>query len=417
MLKTGFKVGGNYLKYYTDKALNNNPSKEQLNEANANDIYKALSHLKGSALKAAQMISMDHNLLPPAFAEKFREAQYKAPPLSYPLVRRTFVRSIGKRPEDIFETFSKEAVNAASIGQVHKGTIRDQVFAVKVQYPGVADSVEQDLNMALPLAARLMQVKVSDLKKYTEEVKERMIEETDYDLELKRSMDLTEQCAQVPGLLFPKYYPEYSGNRVITMDWIDGIHLSEWIETNPSQESRNQIGQALWDFYHYQIHTLKKLHADPHPGNFLVTPGNELAVLDFGCVKEIPEGFYNLFVQLLDASIFENPTRLIDLYHQLDFISDNDGDADMQYFMKILNEAIGLLIRPFQSDQFDFAGDEFFDSIYGMADQLMKDPTLRKGNAARGPQHAIYINRTYFGLYSLLHQLGAKVNTGMVVLV
>ena len=232
-VSTGVKVGGNYLKHYAKKALLQEVSQDKLDEKNASDIYDALSELKGSALKAAQMLSMDQGVLPKAFADKFQMAQYSAPPLSYPLVVRTFEKHLGKKPTELFDTFSKYAINAASIGQVHQATLNGKKLAVKVQYPGVADSVTNDLRIAKPLAARIMNVKVQDLEPYIKEVESKLIEETDYDLELSKSMEISQLCKNLSNLIFPKYYPEYSSKRIISMDWIDGVHLDEWLNTNP----------------------------------------------------------------------------------------------------------------------------------------------------------------------------------------
>ena len=131
-VSTGAKVGGNYLKHYTRKLVDKNATREQLDEDNAADIYNSLSELKGSALKVAQMLAMDKNLLPTAYQDRFAMGQYSAPPLSYPLVVQTFRKSFGKSPNDIFDSFTKNAVNAASIGQVHKATQQDKTFAVKI---------------------------------------------------------------------------------------------------------------------------------------------------------------------------------------------------------------------------------------------------------------------------------------------
>src|SRR5690606_1687839 len=161
----------------------------------------------------------------------------------------TFRKQLGKTPDQIYDTFSKNAVNAASIGQVHKATLNGKTLAVKVQYPGVADSVSSDLRLARPIALSLMNIKAKDVEKYHEEVEARLLEETDYELELKRSIEITEKCSGLKNLKFPKYYPELSTPRIITMDWLEGEHLMEWVKTNPSQEARNKIGQALWDFY------------------------------------------------------------------------------------------------------------------------------------------------------------------------
>ena len=406
---TGIKVGGNYLKYFAKKVFTGSDDKDQLDEENADDIYSLLSTLKGSALKAAQMLSMDQNLLPGAYARKFQMAQYSAPPLSYPLVVRTFQKYFDQSPTEMFEDFSKHAINAASIGQVHKAKIGDQLYAIKVQYPGVADSIHSDLQMAKPLAARIMQVPAKDLDHYMEELEEKLTEETDYNLELKRSQEISEACAHLPGLVFPKYYPVLSCERVLTMEWIDATHLSEWIKTNPSQKERNKIGQYLWDFYQFQIHEFKRVHADPHPGNFLINDAGELCIIDFGCVKDIPLDFYEKYIQLFainDNDTFEDKERL---FSELEFFFDNDTSELKEMLMERFVEMITLMSRPFRHEHFDFSDHSYFESIYELAETLQADKELKRANTARGSKHFIYLNRTYFGLYGLLHELGAKV--------
>ena len=119
LVKTGVKVGGNYLKYYSKKAINSDISRDELDENNATDIYDGLKSLKGSALKVAQMLSMEKNLLPNAYVERFSLAQFSVPPLSAPLVRKTFKKYNGEYPEQLFDEFATQSINAASIGQVH----------------------------------------------------------------------------------------------------------------------------------------------------------------------------------------------------------------------------------------------------------------------------------------------------------
>ena len=158
-VKTGAKVGGNYLKHYSRKLVDKNTTTEQLDADNAEDIYSSLSELKGSALKVAQMLAMDKNMLPTAYQDKFAMGQYSAPPLSYPLVVQTFRKYLKKAPTDLFNTFTKNAVNAASIGQVHKAELEGKSYAVKIQYPGVAESVKSDLKLVKPIALRPFQFK------------------------------------------------------------------------------------------------------------------------------------------------------------------------------------------------------------------------------------------------------------------
>lgn len=410
-VRTGAKVGGNYVKYYTRRALNQQTSRETLHEDNAQDIYNELSELKGSALKVLQMMSMDKNMLPTAYTDRFAMAQYSAPPLSYPLVVKTFQNYFGKGPTELYDTFTRQAKNAASIGQVHQATLNGKKLAVKIQYPGVANSISSDLKIVKPFAIRLFNINERDLDHYLQEVEGKLIEETEYDLEVRRGIEISEQCGDIENINFPTYYPEMSSDRIITMDWLDGQHMKEFIATNPSQEVRNSIGQALWDFYNKQVHYLKQVHADPHPGNFLLRDNGTLGVIDFGCVKEIPDTFYEQYFSLIRQDILLKPDELDATFYALGFINDDDSDAEKKVFKSIFVEMIQLLGRPFHYDEFDFADDDYFKQIFALSERVSQTEEVRRSRTARGPRDALYINRTYFGLYNLLNALGAKVIT------
>jgi predicted unusual protein kinase regulating ubiquinone biosynthesis (AarF/ABC1/UbiB family) len=410
-VKTGFKVGGNYIKHYTKRMFDTDITKEDLHEDNAHDIYESLSELKGSALKVAQMMSMDKNLLPRAYSEKFTMAQYSAPPLSGPLVIKTFQRYFGKTPQDLFDTFTLDAANAASIGQVHEATLLGKRLAVKVQYPGVATSVSSDLKMVKPFAIRLLNLNEKDVEKYMQEVESKLLEETDYNLELKRSVEISRACAHIPDIYFANYYPQYSCERILTMDWLEGKHLAEFLQTNPSQEVRNKIGQALWDFYHYQIHTLRTVHADPHPGNFLMRPDGTMGIIDFGCVKEIPEDYYENYFALINPHILKDEANMLRLFYALEFLSPADTPAQVAFFSDMFKTMIVLLGKPFHTATFDFGNEAYFASVFEYGEKMSKYKELRESKSARGSRHALYINRTYYGLYSLLHELKANITT------
>ncbi len=411
-ITTGAKIGGNYLKHYGKKLVNPQLTKDQLHEDNATDIYQSLSQLKGSALKVAQMLSMDKNLLPTAYQNQFAMAQYSAPPLSYPLVVRTFERSFRKRPNEIFDTFGQSAKNAASMGQVHQASLHGKKLAVKIQYPGVGDSIKSDLAMVKPIALRMFKLNPAEYDEYIQEVQTRMLEEADYSLELERSMDLSVKCGTIENLVFPVYYPKLSSEKILTMDWLEGKPLGEFLKTEElTKAEANSIGQAMWDFYHFQIHQLKELHADPHPGNFIITKDKKLGIIDFGCVKVIPADFYPQYFQLLEKDILTNESKLEKAFSDLRFIFDDDSAAERKFFIGIFSELVALLGRPFRTAAFDFDNKEYFESIYQFGERLTGMKELRDSKKARGVKHAIYINRTYFGLYNLLHDIKAKVNT------
>jgi predicted unusual protein kinase regulating ubiquinone biosynthesis (AarF/ABC1/UbiB family) len=410
-LKTGTLIGGNYLKHYAKKMVNPDTPKEELHEDNAGDIYQSLSKLKGSALKVAQMMSMDRSVLPRAYSEKFQMSQYSVPPLSGPLVIKTFQKSFGKSPSEIFDTFDLKASNAASIGQVHEAWKGGKRLAVKIQYPGVAESISSDLKLVKPFAVKLMGLNEADVNRYMGEVEGKLLEETDYELEVKRSRDISQACSNIPGLIFPKYYPEWSSKRIISMDWLPGLHLKEFLETKPDQEVKNRIGQALWDFYEFQIHELRQIHADPHPGNFLMQPDGKLGIIDFGCVKEIPESYYFHYFSLINPANIADAEKTRRLFYALEFLYPSDRQKEIDFFTPLFTKMIDILGTPFRTETFDFGNDEYFDEIYRFAENLGQMKELKESKVARGSKDGLYINRTYFGLYSLLNQLKANIQT------
>jgi predicted unusual protein kinase regulating ubiquinone biosynthesis (AarF/ABC1/UbiB family) len=408
-IATGAKIGTNYLKHYSRKLVDPSANRAVLHEDNARDIYNSLSELKGSALKVAQMLSMDKNLLPQAYQQKFAMAQYSAPPLSYPLVVKIFQQHFRKGPDQLFDSFTHKAVNAASMGQVHQATLNGKKLAVKIQYPGIGDSVRSDLAMVKPIALSMFNLNPADYNEFIGEVELRMLEETDYTLELKRSMELSSQCRHLKNVLFPTYYPAYSSSKVLTMDWLEGMPLGEMLKKSVAKNAGQKLGQALWDFYHFQMHTLRAVHADPHPGNFIITEDYQLGIIDFGCVKVIPEDFYNLYFRLLDGSLLTTKKEMEEVFYRLHFIYPDDSIKDKTFFRNLFEQLVELLSRPFRNETFDFADDEYFDTLYTFGEQLSNLKELRESKRARGVRDALYINRTYFGLYNILHDLKANV--------
>ena len=409
LVQTGAKVGVNYLKYYGEKMVNPELNKDKLNENNAEDIYDGLKSLKGSALKVAQMLSMDKSFLPQAFVEKFSLSQFSVPPLSAPLVLKTFKTNFGKSPYDIFDEFNANSINAASIGQVHKAVNNGKKLAVKIQYPGVANSISSDLALVKPIAIRMFNLQGKDSDKYFKEVEDKLIEETNYLLELNQSQEVVKACKKIENLVFPEYYPEFSSERIITMDWMTGKHLSEFTAVNTNQEVANKIGQALWDFYMYQIHILKKVHADPHPGNFLVNDENQLVALDFGCMKQIPNEFYIPYFELIDKKVINNPKLFSDKLFELEILRSDDSKDEVTYFTDMFYDLLSLFTQPFQEENFDFSDPDFFGNIAKLGERFAKDTNLRKMNGNRGSKHFIYMNRTFFGLYNLMFDLKATI--------
>lgn len=412
LVSTGVKIGGNYFRYYGEKLIRGEENKDKLNANNAKDIYDGLKELKGSALKVAQMLSMEKNLMPKAYVEQFSLAQFSVPPLSGALVKKTIRKYLGADPEALFDTFSMQSENAASIGQVHRATKEGKALAVKIQYPGVANSIRSDLAIVKPIALKMFNLKGKDTDRYFEEVENKLLEETDYLQELQSSQMISEAAQVLPNLTFPKYYPKWTTSKILTMDWMEGVHLSEYVKREKlNQKERNLLGQTLWDFYMFQIHGLRKVQADPHPGNFMVSEQGELIAIDFGCIKEIPEDFYIPYFELSKKENIEDQESFVKLLTDLEILLDTDTEEETTYFLALFQKMMRLFTKPFHDQHFDFSDAVFWDAISNLSKDFTEDSQLRQMNGNRGSKHFIYINRTFFGLYHLLHDLEAQIET------
>lgn len=405
-LKTGAKVGANYMKYYGEKMVNNEKAQEHLDEANAKDIYDGLKSLKGSALKVAQMLSMEEKMLPQAYVEQFSLAQFSVPPLSAALVYKTFKNYFGKSPDELYDEFNPNSVFAASIGQVHEAQYKGEKLAVKIQYPGVAESIKSDLALVLPFAKRMFNIDPKKAKKYIDEVTNKLLEETDYKLELKQSKEMAKACKDIKNLKFPKYYKKLSNERIISMSWMEGMHLSEFNKKDVSQEDKNKIGQALWDFYMYQMFILRKVHADPHPGNFLVSESSELIALDFGCVKEIPLDFHEAYFSLMEKEKLDNPAFFRKQLVKLEILKKTDNSEQIETISNVFHKMISFFTEPFEHETYDFSKAQYFERLSQLIGEFTGSLNREDFEDNRGSEHFLYFNRTFMGLYNLMHTIG-----------
>jgi predicted unusual protein kinase regulating ubiquinone biosynthesis (AarF/ABC1/UbiB family) len=403
--KTGLKVGVNYAKHYLNSLRKDNRSElSALHTNTAKDIFKEFSTLRGTALKIAQSMSIDQGLLPDEFTEVMAQAQYSAPPINRSLVRSIFKRELGNYPESIFAEFDTQAIAAASIGQVHRTVLKDGTkAAVKIQYPGVRDTISSDLSLARALFRRLIS-NDENLDEYIDEVRETLLEETDYIHEGK-AIDRFHARFTDDFVVTPQWIPEFSTGRVLCMTFVEGKHLSEFLESNPSQEEKNHYGQLLWDFFHKQIENPEEIHADTHPGNFLLTPDNKLGVIDFGCVKTFPEEFFNAYLELLPTHLARDESKIIELYKRLGVLKADPDESkkEKEIYEFCLNYGTTFAM-PYTDDTFDFGNPEYRELLRAFT----KNAPFT--NEARGSKHFIYSTRVHLGLYHLLMKLGAEIN-------
>lgn len=406
--KTGLKLGTNYAKRYLKKSVGKSESKDdtrKFHSDNARQVFSEFTKLRGTALKIAQSLSMDQGMLPEEFADVMSAAQYSVPPINKALARSIIKKELGDYPEKVFKSFSSEAIAAASIGQVHKATLKNgEEVAVKIQYPNVRNTIESDLSLARTLLKRFIK-KGADLDEYFDEVKETLLEETDYQQEGEYINHFHERFSD-GKYVTPTWIEGLSTQKVLTMSFIKGRHLKEFLEENPSQDERNHFGQLLWDFFHDQVEQRNFIHADTHPGNFIFKEDGKLGVIDFGCVKKFPESFTRKYMQLLPTHLNQDEDDIRKLYIDLGIIkSDPDDPEKEEDFFRFCKNYGNTFAKPYRASEFDFGNPDFKKKINSFA----KQPPIM--NEPRGNKNFIYSTKVHLGLYSLLMKLEATVDT------
>lgn len=404
--KTGLKVGASYAGQHLKDILNGKTdveARKSLNKKNAERMFKDFSRLRGTALKLAQTMSLDNALIPEEMAEVMAQAQYSVPPINKALVSTLVKRELGKYPEEIFAKFEPEAIAAASIGQVHRAWLHDgTAVAVKIQYPNMRDTIQTDMGIARLFMDRIIGKEKAEM--YIEEVRLKLLEETDY---LNEGANLMHYHEKFTGAKFvtPQWLPEYSTSKVLTMTFLEGRHMNEFLGSNPSQEEKNHFGQHFWDFFHDQIDFSYTVYADAHPGNFLFMPDGRLGILDFGCVKVSPPDFFNNYIRLFDVHMADDLAHIRNVYTALEMVDPNQSRSDDEAFVAFARAFGNLFLTPYRQDVFDFGIADFSKDVarYGREATAFTEP--------RGSRHFIFVTRLHVGLYRILMQLGAQVTT------
>ncbi|MGB1048560.1 MAG: ABC1 kinase family protein [Rhodothermales bacterium] len=409
--KAGVKMGRNYARYLSRRAVgaSREDARGELHARNAEDLFGELSKLRGTALKMAQGLSMEPGVLPEQFSEILARAQYEVPAMGPALVHRLVTQALGAPPESVFAEFSTRASAAASLGQVHQARLKDGTrVVVKVQYPNVRESVDSDLRLVRGLAGRFLDKEAID--PYLGEVRDRMMEETDYRLE---GNNIEEFATRFEGsrIVTPRWIPELTTERVLTMTQLDGLHLKEWLATGPTQEQRDQYGQLLWDAIHEQVAgTSFRVHADAHPGNFLFREDGRLGLLDFGCIKTFPLTFRDGLVRLYHARMDADQDGLLRAYAELEMLPPDMEDDGRTYLLTVLDQLGAIIESLYQPESYDFGADRLLDQFQAIIPQLTGREAYKHRRPV-GSQHFVFVNRLLAGMLSILTQLEARIET------
>ncbi len=402
--------------------------------ARAEGILETLGEMKGLALKAGQMMSYMDGALPdsirPTFQRTLKRLQSQAPPMTWEAVFPVLERELGDL-EAHFAEIDHSPVAAASIGQVHRARLHDgTVVAVKVQYPGVRDAIAADmknLDFLKGFAAPIMMLSGAGANMkvagdHLAELRERLLEECDYAREAEMQTTFRERLADDPELYVPRVYPEHSTRSVLVSEFIEARELDEVCgeageALGIDQAQRNRWAEALCRVTSMGLYDWGLLHADPHPGNYLFMDDGRVCLLDFGCVKALPDPIRLAMRGYVSAAIRAQATRAPEDWRRFDdrlrrALRFEDATPEVFKFMRdYLVYCLSPIITPGPfhfSEAFTRATVDLM--VEGKKDLMFPDGRRIPKVPKLPPMPADYlmVNRLQWGFFSVLTQLDAR---------
>jgi aarF domain-containing kinase len=378
--------------------------KSRLDQARA--MVNRLGKLKGAAMKAGQLLSIEtRDLLPPEVTEILSQLQDKAPAVDFSEMEAVLNEELGADALQRFQTFNKVPIASASIGQVYAATRDGQKLAVKVQYPGVAESIPSDLKIFQRIAEGfiLLSRKKMPLDGFFEELKRVLIQEVDYTREREFMSEYATLLKDDARFVVPTPVSDLSSRRVLTMSYEDGISVTEWMKTNPSEEIRTELAKAILDLYVLEFFEWGLVQTDANFGNFKIRPEEKKWVLfDFGATLRYPQDFVDKYRILLSRIPDGNEDELMALSVELGMLSNKEGAEVRALYVKMLLESI----EPFIKQQpFLYSDEDYNDRIRATVQEF-----VRALEYSPPPKTILFLHRKLGGIYQLLRALEVRMD-------
>ena len=402
-------VGGSYLWQALKRPFQSTTQREatllDTHIRNARRVVERSKELRGAFMKMAQLLSMRQDLFPAEALEVLSVVQSSVPPMSWAKVRRVLTAELGGPPEERFASIEHEAFAAASLGQVHRAELRGgRPVVVKVQYPGVADTVHQDIKNVRALVrvfdsiARDVMRQDVDSKAVVRELEERLAEELDYRREADNVERFRKLLASDDEVIIPRVHRKLSASRVLTMDRLEGYPLQDIMAPGVDQELKDWVGVKLFRLLWRQLLEFGVLHADPHPGNYLVTHHPRIGILDFGSVRvferQVRLGYLRMSRGLLAGDDAATGAAAADL----GFIQHGDDPAPFLELLRVVCEPI-LVDCPYDPRDYDV-----------MERGLRASQITLSHGLYRAPGHQVFLLRALLGLDGCLRTFGTVRN-------
>jgi predicted unusual protein kinase regulating ubiquinone biosynthesis (AarF/ABC1/UbiB family) len=414
--KLGTALGGQAAKYAGTKAASIARTEEGAHEKlearhleTALKMVATLGEMKGAAMKLGQLASfIDTEFLPPEYAELYQEQLSKlrtsAPPMPWEKVERVLEEEFEEPASEHFADFEQEAFAAASIGQVHRATLNDgRAVAVKIQYPGVAEALESDMRNAgmLVRLARALAPGL-DAKAVANELRERVMEELDYEYEAQNQRTFARAYRGHPFIYVPDVLTRLSRRRVLVTEYVEGMQFDE--VKRLGHEERSRFGEIVFRFCFGSIYHLQHFNADAHPGNYILMDDGKVAFLDFGMTKKLDIEQIELEQAALDAAIAQDPERLRQALHDLGFIK-NPSKLDAERLMEHVMLVGGWYI---EDGEYEVSARRVMKIIESTSDPRSEYFDLIRRESL--PAEELMGRRMETGVIAVLAQLGARRN-------
>ena len=371
----------------------------------AADLRKALGGLKGPIMKVAQILSTIPDALPPEYADELASLQADAPAMGWLFTRRRMASELGADWQEKFASFSRDAVSAASLGQVHQATSLDgNKLAVKLQYPDMQSAIEADLRQ-LKLLFQLYERYDSAIstRDIYDELSDRLKEELDYRREAANLKLYSYMLRDEPVVTLPEYVPALSTDRLLTMSWLDGTRVMPFLDTNPSQETRNEIAKNMFRVWYVPFYYYGVIHGDPHLGNYSLRDDNTINLMDFGSIRLFRPQFVAGVIELYKALRDQNRDQAVDAYENWGFTGlDNEAISVLNMWAEfIYAPLLEDTVRPIQEMRNGKAGRELAGKVH---------QELKRIGGIKPPREFVLMDRAAVGLGSVFMHLGAEVN-------
>lgn len=404
-------------------------SKEQRKErfqdflsSQALKIAEELGKLKGSVMKAGQMLSIyGEHFLPPEVNKVLKTLQSDSRPIVWSEMEKVLIRQLGA--EKLSELLiDKEPIAAASMGQVYLARIKKngRQVAIKIQYPGVDKAIDSDLKSLRSILSLSNLVPMGpSFDEVFKEVRMMLHHEADYSRELEMFQFYREKLSDDPRFVVPEVYPEYSSKRLITMSYEQGLSVDSREIRDLEPGRRNRLAASAMELMFKEIFEWRVVQTDPHFGNYKIRISSEpqtpdqIVLLDFGAVRKFPKKYIVPFAKLVQSALEKNTTKNIEAGKSLGFLRENDGEDVLNLFTKICFTAIEAFDAEFASPSIDGSEEGDNPYLWGQTDVIDRLTELAKNavftfKLRTPPREAIFLDRKMIGMYTFMTQLNLR---------